>query len=153
MPIYIIYRSHHLMSTKNSYTSINLRRHWIKHGVGPTRTRRPSLFLGHMWSVPHVNWYEGGGDCVDQNIATYRISICTKKWWWPVSGPPTEISPHALPLGGPGQSSFWSVHPLNKARMPQRQSPSDETEQLDLLEITRHIVKCQRTSAVYWTGS
>ena len=29
-------------------------------------------------------WGGGGVDRADQNIATYRISIRIKKWWWPL---------------------------------------------------------------------
>ena len=26
----------------------------------------------------------GGNDRQDQNVNKYRISICTKQWWWPL---------------------------------------------------------------------
>lgn len=74
---------------------------------------------------PHVvnayNRHMGGVDRVDQNIATYRISIRTKKWWWPVF-------------------SFLVSASVNNAWMLYRQCVSSETEKLDLLEFTRRIV-------------
>jgi hypothetical protein len=63
----------------------------------------------------------GGVDRLDQNIATYQISIRTKKWWWPVFSILVSAS-------------------VNNAWLLYRQSPSNETQKLDLLEFTMSIV-------------
>jgi len=61
------------------------------HGVEPTGTvqrwssaekRRVELVQPYL--IGKYNKYMGGVDWMDQNIATYRISIRSKKWWWPL---------------------------------------------------------------------
>ena len=37
-----------------------------------------------IYVVSQYNKYMGGVNCMDQNIATYRISIRSRKWWWPL---------------------------------------------------------------------
>lgn len=34
--------------------------------------------------IAQYNQYMGGTDQMDQNIATYRIGVRGKKWWWPI---------------------------------------------------------------------
>jgi len=34
--------------------------------------------------IAQYNQYMGGTDQMDQNIATYRIGLRGKKWWWPI---------------------------------------------------------------------
>ena len=76
-------------------------------------------------SQPHTvaayNKYMGGVDRLDQNVATYRISIRTKKWWWPVF-------------------SFLMSATVSNSWLLYRQTESYGTDKLDLLEFTRRIV-------------
>jgi len=34
--------------------------------------------------IAQYNQYMGGTDQMHQNIATYRIGVRSKKWWWPI---------------------------------------------------------------------
>ena len=74
---------------------------------------------------PHVigayNKYMGGVDRLDQNVATYRISVRTKKWWWPIF-------------------SFLLSSSVNNAWVLYRLSVTGQDGKLDLLEFTRRIV-------------
>ena len=76
-------------------------------------------------SQPHTiaayNKYMGGVDRLDQNVATYRISIRTKKWWWPLF-------------------SFLISATVNNAWLLYRDTETYKTDKLDLLEFTRRIV-------------
>ena len=61
------------------------------HGVEPVqsasrwpRTERARIRIRQPFVVHHYNQTMGGVDRTDQNIAKYRISVRSKKWWWPV---------------------------------------------------------------------
>ena len=61
------------------------------HGVEPIGSvKRWSKAAGTMIDVPQphlINKYNknmGGVDRMDQNIGAYRISIRSRKWWWPL---------------------------------------------------------------------
>lgn len=82
---------------------------------------KKSIFVDQPHVISQYNRYMGGVDRLDQNIATYRISIRTKKWWWPVV-------------------SFLISASVNNAWLLYRLCPSYSAEKLDLLEFTRRIV-------------
>ena len=103
-----------LASNCHSALPLNQARRWSNKDKKVTFVNQPHV-------VNAYNRHMGGVDRVDQNIATYRISIRTKKWWWPVF-------------------SFLVSASVNNAWMLYRQCISSETEKLDLLEFTRRIV-------------
>jgi Transposase IS4 len=63
----------------------------------------------------------GGVDRADQNVAKYRISMRTKKWWWPFFAWPIDLC-------------------LQNAWLLYRQSESYTSQPLDLLAFRRHVV-------------
>ncbi|KAK0061994.1 piggyBac transposable element-derived protein 3 [Biomphalaria pfeifferi] len=84
---------------------------------------KKSILVDQPNVIFQYNRYMGGVDRLDQNIATYRISIRSKKWWWPVV-------------------SFLLSASVNNAWMLYRLSPSYASQKLDLLEFTRRIANC-----------
>lgn len=63
----------------------------------------------------------GGTDRADQNISQYRISIRSKKWWWPLF-------------------AFLLDAAMNNAWLLHRRCPSHENDPLDQLSFRRRIV-------------
>ncbi|KAK0046815.1 piggyBac transposable element-derived protein 3 [Biomphalaria pfeifferi] len=84
---------------------------------------KKSILVDQPNVISQYNRYMGGVDRLDQNIATYRISIRSKKWWWQVV-------------------SFLLSASVNNAWMLYRLSPSYASQKLDLLEFTRRIANC-----------
>lgn len=78
---------------------------------------KKTISVPQSYLVSTYNKCMGGFDRLDQNIATYRFSIRTKKWWWP-------------------DFSFLVSASINNAWILYRQSPSNETHKLDLLEFS-----------------
>ena len=74
-------------------------------------------------SQPHTvaayNKYMSGVDRLDQNVATHRISVRTKKWWWPLF-------------------SFLISATVNNAWLLYRDTETYRTDNLDLLEVRCH---------------
>ena len=61
------------------------------HGVEPvgsaqrwSSAEKRRVDVPQPYVVSQYNKYMGGVDRMDQNIATYRISIRYRKWWWPL---------------------------------------------------------------------
>jgi len=61
------------------------------HGVEPvgsaqrwSSAEKCRVDIPQPFVVSQYNKYMGGVDRMDQNIATYRISIRSRKWWWPL---------------------------------------------------------------------
>ena len=63
-----------------------------------------------------------GVDRLDQNVGAYRISMRTKKWWWPFFAYLLDVS----------ASNAWLLY---------RRSPASSAMQLDLLSFKRSIVE------------
>jgi hypothetical protein len=103
-----------LASNCHSVLPLNTARRW-------SNKDKKVIFVNQPHVVHAYNRHMGGVDRLDQNVATYRISIRTKKWWWPVF-------------------SFLVSASVNNAWLLYRQSVSSDTEKLDLLEFTRRIV-------------
>lgn len=82
---------------------------------------KKSITISQPHTVAAYNKYMGGVDRLDQNVATYRIAIRTKKWWWPVF-------------------SFLISATVNNAWLLYRETESYKADKLDLLEFTRRIV-------------
>jgi DNA excision repair protein ERCC-6 len=98
------------------------------HSVYPTcqarrwsNTEKKIVSVDQPQTVMAYNKHMGGVDRLDQNVATYRISIRMRKWWWPVF-------------------SFLLSATVNNAWQLYRICPSADKEKLDLLSFTRHIV-------------
>jgi hypothetical protein len=72
-------------------------------------------------AISAYNKYMGGVDRLDQNVATYRVSIRTKKWWW-------------------SMFYFMLSASVSNAWILYRQSVNYASEKHDLLEFTRRIV-------------
>lgn len=88
-----------------------------KYGVGDVKNvRRYSqaekkhIMVPQPQVVSQYNKYMGGTDAMDQNIATYRIGVRSKKWYWPVV---TWILDVAM------QNSWILYNKANKTNMPQ----------------------------------
>lgn len=61
------------------------------HGVEPlqqatrwSKQAKARVRLPQPYLIKHYNQTMGGVDRMDQNVEKYRISIRSKKWWWPV---------------------------------------------------------------------
>ena len=64
-------------STFVGKTPLRKARRYVKAQNGRTEIDKPqSIFL--------YNKGIRGVDCLDQNISSYIIGHCSKKWWWPV---------------------------------------------------------------------
>lgn len=98
------------------------------HGIEPiqtasrwSRTERARIRIPQPFAIRHYNQTMGGVDRMDQNIAKYRISIRSKKWWWPVFAYCIDLSVQQV----------WHLYRATDAN---KQLP------LDLLGIRRAIV-------------
>jgi len=69
--------------------------------------------------VFQYNKYMGGVDRMDQNIATYRISIQSCKWWWPLFAYLLDVA----------MQNAWIIY---------RQTEGARRRLLDQLEFTTH---------------
>jgi len=61
------------------------------HGMEPagsaqrwSSAEKRRVEITQPYLIGQYNKYMGGVDRMDQNIATYRISIRSRKWWWPL---------------------------------------------------------------------
>jgi len=61
------------------------------HGMEPAGTaqrwssaEKRRIDITQPYLIGQYNKYMGGVDRMDQNIGTYRISIRSRKWWWPL---------------------------------------------------------------------
>lgn len=87
-----------------------------------SRAERKRKMIPQPQLISQYNMYMGGVDRADQNISSYRISIRSKKWWWPLFvWVPDMIMQNA-----------WILYRLNK-------EPDDEN--LDLLSFRRSVVQ------------
>ncbi|XP_070179144.1 piggyBac transposable element-derived protein 3-like [Littorina saxatilis] len=49
-----------------------------------SRSAHQRVQIGQPFLIYHYNKTMGGVDRMDQNVDTYRVTIRTKKWWWPI---------------------------------------------------------------------
>jgi len=95
------------------------------HPLGQARRwsqkEKKVITISQPHTVAAYNKYMGGVDRLDQNIATYRISVRTKKWWWSIF-------------------SFLLSATVNNAWLLYRETDSYSVDKLDLLEFMRRIV-------------
>ena len=98
-------------------------------GVSPTgRARRWSAKEKKEIEIPipeaiaQYNSYMGGVDRMDQNLGLYRISIRSKKWWWPLFSFGVESAVH----------NAWQLY---------RISPAHKAQKLDQLGFRRALVE------------
>jgi len=73
-------------------------------------------------AVKHCNANMGGTDRMDQNVGCYRISIRSKKWWWPLFNYMLNVSV---------QNAFYLY----------KRSSAYSQHRLDLLSFRREIVE------------
>jgi len=73
-------------------------------------------------AIKHYNANMGGTDRMDQNVGCYRISIRSKKWWWPLFNHMLDVSV---------QNAFYLY----------KRSPAYSHRRLDLLGFRRDIVE------------
>jgi len=106
------------------------------HSVNPLgQARRWShkekkiITISQPHTVAAYNTYMGGVDRLDQNIATYRISVRTTKWWWSIF-------------------SFLLSATVNNAWLLYRETDSYSVDKLDLLGV--HATHCQCLSTDAW---
>lgn len=48
------------------------------------KCRKKRVSIDQPYVITMYNANMGGVDRMDQNVSTYRISIRSKKWWWPL---------------------------------------------------------------------
>ena len=48
------------------------------------KKKKKNVFVDVSYAIHNYNSSMAGTDHQDQNVNKYRISICTKKWWWPL---------------------------------------------------------------------
>ena len=72
--------------------------------------------------VKHYNQTMGGVDQMDHNVDKFRISMHSKKWWWP-------LFPFCVDA-----SRQQTCHLC-------RATPADETKSMDLLAVRRSIAR------------
>lgn len=98
------------------------------HGVEPiqqasrwSKQARARISLPQPYLIRHYNQTMGGVDRMDQNVEKYRVSIRSKKWWWP-------IFMYCLDLS---VQQTWHIY---------RSTPAGRHSPLDLLGIRRAVV-------------
>lgn len=74
----------------------------------------------HM--INEYNRYMGGVDRLDQNVGSYRISMRSKKWWWPLF-------------------AFLPDAAVNNGWLLYRMSPAHENQPLDQLAFKRSVAQ------------
>ncbi|XP_054724350.1 piggyBac transposable element-derived protein 3-like [Uloborus diversus] len=106
-----------------------------QYGVTPivqakrwSNAERKFIEIDQPFVVSQYNKFMGGTDRMDQNIAQYRCSIRSKKWWWPLF-------------------LFGLEAPVQNAWLLYRLCPSYEDKKMDLLQFRREI--CQTYFAKY----
>lgn len=97
------------------------------HGVEPvgsakrwSSAEKCRVDITQPYVVSQYNKYMGGVDRMDQNIATYRISIRSRKWWWPLFAYLLDVA----------MQNAWIIY---------RQTEGARRRQLDQLEFRRDI--------------
>jgi len=97
------------------------------HGIVPLATaqlwsaaekKRVEIPMPHLIKQYNINM--GGVDRMDQNIGAYRISVRTRKWWWPLFAYLLDVS----------MQNAWLLYRL---------TPAYDVEPLDQLEFRRNI--------------
>ncbi|KAL8585552.1 hypothetical protein ACOMHN_046212 [Nucella lapillus] len=86
------------------------------------RAQRQFVQIEQTDLIKVYNTTMGGVDRADQNINTYRITMRTKKWWWPFFA-------HALELV---MQNAWLLY---------RRTDAQNAESLDLLAFRRRVVQ------------
>ena len=99
------------------------------HGTFPlskaprwSRAEKSRVQLDQPFAISQYNKGMGGVDRLDQNVASYRISIRTKKWWWPLFRYMLDVS-------------------LQNAWLLYRRSQAQEQNALTQLEFRRSVVR------------
>lgn len=82
----------------------------------------------HLFAV--YNRGMGGTDRMDQNISTYRISIRSKKWWWPLFAYMPDVA----------MQNAWLLY---------RKSSATLTRPMDLLQFRREVCQVYLTRYAY----
>lgn len=98
-------------------------------GVAPTgkakrwsRAQKKHIMLDQPASIILYNTYMGGVDRMDENIASYRINIRNKKWYWPMVSYLLSVS----------MNNGWLLYRMN---------PKGRQEYMDFLGFTRYVVR------------
>ncbi|KAL4125910.1 hypothetical protein QTP88_010147 [Uroleucon formosanum] len=76
-----------------------------------SQKEKKKISVPRPYMIGEYNKYMGGTDLMDQNIATYRISIRGKKWWWPIFTWLIDVS----------VNNAWVLQRKVKPNMPQLQ--------------------------------
>ena len=87
-----------------------------------SKQQRTHIHIDQPKLIGEYNRYMGGVDRMDQNIGTYRISIRSKKWWWPFFA----FMPDMV------MQNAWNLYRL---------TPKYQEEPLDLLAFRRSVCK------------
>lgn len=87
-----------------------------------SRTERQRVEIRQPFLIKHYNQTMGGVDRLDQNVDNYRISIRSKKWWWPLFAYFVDVS----------VQQAWHLY---------RATPTSATDPKDLLSIRRSIAR------------
>lgn len=99
------------------------------HGVNPVRkvkrwskAKKRVIEVQQPYMFSAYNRGMGGTDRMDQNIATYRINVRSKKWWWSLFAYMPDVA----------MQNAWLLY---------RKSPAALSKQMDLLQFRREV--CQ----------
>ncbi len=90
------------------------------------RDTKQKVLIRQPNSIKSYNQSMGGVDRADQNVATYRVGIRTKKWWWPLFAWVPDVA----------MQNAWLLYKQNKL-------PSDPA--YDLLGFRREVVSVYLT--------
>lgn len=97
------------------------------HGVEPvgsaqrwSSAEKRRVNIPQPFVVSQYNKYMGGVDRMDQNIATYRMSVRSRKWWWPLFAYLLDVA-------------------MQNARIIYRQTEAARHRPLDQLEFRRDV--------------
>lgn len=90
-------------------------------------SEKKHIFVNQPASVNLYNTFMGGVDRIDENIASYRIKIRNKKWYWPLISYLLSVS----------MNNAWQIY---------RMTPKGRDEELDFLGFIRYVVQAYLAS-------
>ena len=111
------------------------------HGIEPvekarrwSRAERKTVDITQPFVIGQYNRNMGGVDRMDQNIATYRINIRSKKWWWALFAYLLDV----------GMQNAWLVYRMTAAAAHR---PLDQLDfRRDICMVYYKLFRCEQPS-------
>jgi DNA excision repair protein ERCC-6 len=119
-----------MASNSNGVFPVSKVTRWLAKEKKKIQLNQPAMIASYNKGM-------GGVDRMDQNVGAYRISMRTKKWWWPFFAFAVDVS----------VQNGWLLY---------RMSPAQQQRPMDLLSFKRQIVSVyikRRVSATQTWGS